>query len=76
MLALDQRRDSQPQMLGYCLATPLGDHASQLGLEVERAETRRATVEVAVDQRATFLGELTLKKVVQLLKRFLAGTKP
>src|SRR5437016_1165316 len=52
--ALEAERSGHPrsQVLGYLLTALVGDHHSQLGLEVVRLEARRAPVEMVLDQRS------------------------
>ena len=69
----DECRDSLAQLLGHRLATPLRDDATQFGLEVEGPEAGGATVEVHGYERPPLVGELTGKKVVELVERCLTG---
>src|ERR1700687_652638 len=63
--------DADAQLLRHLVAALAGDQQLELGLEVERVQTRTAFLEVALDMRLALGRELAVEEVIEGVDRLL-----
>src|SRR5258705_5916975 len=66
---LDPRQQARRHLVVAALG---GDHGAQLGVEVERLQAIRTTLEVSVDGLTAVVGELAVEKDLELPDRVVA----